>query len=593
MPPTFVKSEQDTDSFPLSLATIEDLRQHIRAEFEQHTSTEKGDKFAQFVQKLVPQTDAGHDFERPVINPKRANDGGVDLTAQGRDGRSVLYIQAKLTIDRAETIDNVVSKFQDYFTNSHVRSGNSAQAVLDLDSRVVHFMVVTLSPLENIIEKYKNKNFGSKKFFDECDEEGRISFIHGQQVLSTLRAAYRKSHQIPADLTINLVTEPIKVNNVYLGAVSGQELQRLYSEFGDALFFENIRDFLGLPKERAGRSTPNQEIIKTIRDTPDKMLQRNNGIVVKAEAVVQDSLPERLILKKGSIVNGCQTTMCLADYAKADCFVPIKIVQTDDSWDIAKAANYQNSVEAIDLDLARYLRPQLVKKAAALSGIQLEDGAESVLQILDQIYSRRVAYDETRLLYIGLFSRSPNNLFAGNYTELVGELLKRFESDAAYEEQTFGTLFSLQSASQDGLALAEKRLSHPSYVSKFKRLYNEDTPSYRCFISILALCGAVDINIADRKSDIDVEYSRMKGFFDKAQLLLQNQRPIFLRYYILAVKTWMQEVLPVDSDETAVGRDMSSLSKRANFTNMFTKLNMDADADETLQEMKQSPETTQ
>jgi hypothetical protein len=40
----------------------------------------------------------------------------------------------------------------------------------------------------------------------------------------------------------------------------------------------------------------------------------------------------------------------------------VKIVEGGDSWDIAKAANNQNRVTRIDLELARFLRPSSFAK---------------------------------------------------------------------------------------------------------------------------------------------------------------------------------------------------------------------------------------
>jgi hypothetical protein len=110
--------------------------------------------------------------------------------------------------------------------------------------------------------------------------------------------------------------------------------------------------------------------------------------------------------------------MCVVLHAHEECFVLAKFVQTSNAWDVAKAANYQNSVNDIDLELARHLRPQVVKRAANISGVKIDDGKNSAFQIIDAIYDQRVAYQETRLLYIGLFSRLPNNLYASNYTEI-------------------------------------------------------------------------------------------------------------------------------------------------------------------------------
>ncbi len=144
------------------------------------------------------------------------------------------------------------------------------------------------------------------------------------------------------------------------------------------------------------------------------MLERNNGIVIRADKVIIDESGKSLTLTRGSVINGCQTTMCIVDNANNTCFVPVKIVETTDSWDVAKAANYQNEVRELDLDLARSIRPQLAMRAASVTGVNIQTNEKSAFQIIDEIYSRKVTYEETRLLYIGLFSRNPNNLYAAN-----------------------------------------------------------------------------------------------------------------------------------------------------------------------------------
>lgn len=140
--------------------------------------------------------------------------------------------------------------------------------------------------------------------------------------------------------------------------------------------------------------------------------------------------------------------MCLVEYSELPSSVLVKVVVTDDSWDITKSANYQTAIPDIDLELARYLRPQLVKIAASNLGVQISGVEKSAFQLIDEIYNNRVAYQETRLLYIGLFSRSPNNVFASNYTELMQDLISKLYDQSEYEEEVFETLFMLQGASQ-------------------------------------------------------------------------------------------------------------------------------------------------
>jgi hypothetical protein len=335
--------------------------------------------------------------------------------------------------------------------------------------------------------------------------------------------------------------------------------------------------------EKMGRTTPNLEIIKTIKNEPDQMLSRNNGLVLGAEKVQSGFSDHQLILKNGSVVNGCQTTMCLVEYSEKPSFVLVKIVETPDAWDITKSANYQTAVPDIDLELARYLRPQLVKRAAENFGVQLKDMERSAFQLIDDIYERKVAYSETRLLYIGLFSRTPNNVFASNYTELFQELIVALYKDQVEEEEIFELLFLLQSVSQESLLESQAIFSNPSYSSFFERLYKEDSLSYRSFLSILALCGSINTSITDREGNISNEVKRVKRFIDNSSTVLKNDQERFKKFHKLAVKLWMQELLG-DDDETKVRRDMYVSSKRMNFSNMFRKICIEADLDRSLAE---------
>ena len=568
-------------TLPNYLSSFDLLQQHIRGQLDGLNSTEKGERFAHFVQRLVPQSDAGSSFEFPEMRSKMSGDGGVDLIATGKLSEKVLYIQSKLWVDRADTIDSVISKFQAFTTSST----NQQPTLFDLDGDTTNFLLITLSPLSTILKRYKNQQYSSKAFYQRCEAEERIHFIDGTQILELLRTAYKKLNQIPTELALNFETPYIQKDNVYIGVISSDELKNLHRLFGDALFFENVRDFLGVQTEleKKGRTTPNLEIIKTVRDFPNKMLARNNGLVFGAEQVRLGTNDRQLVLSNGSVVNGCQTTMCLVEYASTSSFVLAKVVQTPDSWDITKSANYQTSVPDIDLELARYLRPQLVKRAASSLGVQLKDIEKSAFQLIDEIYYRKIAYAETRLLYIGLFSRTPNNVFASNYTELMQDLIVALYDSDVQEEDVFETLFLLQGISQESLSEAKGVFSHPSYAGMFERLYRDDSLTYRCLISILAICGAVNINIAERETKIDAEVKRVKRFLNQSTILLKNEQDKYTKFHKLSVKLWMQDLLD-DEDDTKVRSDMYLSSKRINFTNLFRKLCMEADLDLSLLE---------
>jgi hypothetical protein len=191
-------------------------------------------------------------------------------------------------------------------------------------------------------------------------------------------------------------------------------------------------------KETEGRETVNSKIIDTIRTAAPRMLERNNGITFRAESVNATGV-DKLNLQGAAIVNGCQTTMCLWHARESiddACNVVVKVVVTNDAWDVAKAANYQNAVAQIDLDLARYLRPQLIQRAATDHGYGTKSvSEETIIGVLNTIHAKKVEYDEMKCLYLGLFSRKPNNLFDDNYAELRTDVLEGlYEHGSADEE---------------------------------------------------------------------------------------------------------------------------------------------------------------
>lgn len=87
-----------TAEYPDFLASPQALTPHIRAEFEGYSTDKKGDKFERFVTRLISESELGLGFLPPkrVTEKTSANDDGVDLISQSRDGRSALYIQAEV-----------------------------------------------------------------------------------------------------------------------------------------------------------------------------------------------------------------------------------------------------------------------------------------------------------------------------------------------------------------------------------------------------------------------------------------------------------------------------------------------------------------
>jgi len=372
---------------------------------------------------------------------------------------------------------------------------------------------------------------------------------------------------------------------VFLGAVSGADLVELYHEHGDALFFENIRDFLGTTSGKVvtTRSTVNEEIIKTIKNDPGKMLARNNGITFRASAVAikADGGAE---LSMAAIVNGCQTTMCLVHCAPVSelCLVQVKVVRTRDAWDIAKAANYQNQVTRVDLDLARYLRPQLVRRVAVTLGYAVEtETSVSASSVLNTIYRTKVDYDELKVLVLGLFSRKPNNLFEGNYAELRGDILEKLYDQKDGDEAVFSVLLLLLKESRVALSLCESTYSGEEYAPLFRRFYTDDKPRYRVYFAIAALCALLRDDLSERSTDTSVELQRTNRFLASSRKELENNPSAYHDAFLLTFQAIADNVLdiPVGKPDSEIAQSMYTKISTTAFSSLFKKLLMRMDAE--------------
>ena len=301
---------------PYFLQSFENLMAHLEEQFGDLGSNERGDTFLNLAEKLVPLLDEFSEFAAPIPNTKKSHDQGVDLLTSEPVHGKILCVQSKYKIRDKAAFDGVISKFRDFESSLRPRK---LQPDLFLpheseteEAPVPAFAVVTSSKLDNIVRLYEKSSLTSKSYYTTLVGEKRLTLLDGPKILLILQQLYRKAHLIPTDVVLNSADGWFSTGNVHIGAMRGSDLTRLYREHGESLFFENIRDFLGKTSGRVvqNRSTVNQEILRTIRYEPDRMLARNNGITFRAT----DAKPEGsdgLRLGRAAIVNGCQTTMCL------------------------------------------------------------------------------------------------------------------------------------------------------------------------------------------------------------------------------------------------------------------------------------------
>lgn len=146
-------------------------------------------------------------------------------------------------------------------------------------------------------------------------------------------------------------------NPVYLAAVSGNDLARIYDRWGARLLEQNVRVFL------QARSNVNKGIKRTLENEPELFFSFNNGLTATAEHIETEMTSDGLnilSLDNLQIVNGGQTTASIyaayrADKELSKVFVQMKlsIINPKKAEDlvprISEYANSQNKVSQADL----------------------------------------------------------------------------------------------------------------------------------------------------------------------------------------------------------------------------------------------------
>jgi hypothetical protein len=554
------------DSLPNFLKDYGSFRERVDAELSGKSTVEKGDSFNRLITKVLPLCEEWGDFGIPVPRDKKSHDGGIDFVSEKEENDRMAAGQSKLRIPSRDELDSVVSKFQEFESKVDLDSGNQMNLALDLSDKDISYYIVTLSRLSNIISKYKRSSLSSKNFYKELEDRGRIDIIDGNRIYNELKSYYNKTFNIPSDLSINTQKEYIKSEDVYLTVVSVGEVKKLFRKHGTSLFFENIRDFLGVEDNNG----VNSEIMDTLSEEPEMMLNRNNGLTLKAKKV-EEKNNKNLRLKKAGIVNGCQTTMCIvnSDVDDEAAQVPVKIVTSGESWDVAKSANHQNDVSQIDLDLAQYLRPQLIQKVATDIGYSVEGSSDqSVTDALNEIHDKQFRYSEIRHLFLGIFSTSPTNLFDKYYNKLRIKTLDNI-SDEGDHEYVLEVLLRLVHATQKASERVRSQYKDNEDMNMFSRFFKPDKVGYRSFFSILSCCVCTQTDISNIKSEESFE--ELREFISEVEVLLISDTEKFVKSYVSSVESIASYILLEESDldEGDIRQKLNSKVTDSKFSNLY------------------------
>ncbi len=171
--------------------------------------------------------------------------------------------------------------------------------------------------------------------------------------------------------------------NAYMTSVSAEWLYLLYRQYGDELFYANIRGYMG-----GGRKDKsiNNGIKATCEQEPENFWIYNNGITCMVNGLnvedKADGTGKIVVIKGISIVNGAQTTGAVSELANApqNAYVPIRFVRCEKDVidNIIEYNNTQNSIKSADFRSRDAIQKRLMEQFSSRTDVKYE-GRRSVL----------------------------------------------------------------------------------------------------------------------------------------------------------------------------------------------------------------------
>jgi hypothetical protein len=162
----------------------------------------------------------------------------------------------------------------------------------------------------------------------------------------------------------------------YLLILSGTTIHWLFKRYGPRLYDTNLRSYLD------NKTKVNKEIIKTVKDQPERFLAYNNGLTATAQEIEIETIHGQPCVTRIAglqIVNGAQTTGSIykakesakkqggVDLSQVAVAVKLTKVASEDLREfvprITRYANTQNPIQAADLEANEELHRRMEQLA--------------------------------------------------------------------------------------------------------------------------------------------------------------------------------------------------------------------------------------
>lgn len=259
-----------------------------------------------------------------AISVEGANDKGIDIfwidddserviVGQGKYSKTFSYKAKETDVNKLESSLNWLSNPESLRREGKTELAQAAEDYIEAirdgySTELIYFYAGFKS---NNVEKHVrvyNQNA------DNIDKSRSIRHYHRALIEATWQELFGSPQRITEE-KISLRDGKVldisaKFGDAVVANVPGVELARLYETYQDRLFDRNVRLYLG---SRTG--SVNAGIIETLGsdDEQGNFWAYNNGITILCDHL--EAINDAIRVKNFSIINGCQTTVSIAQHA--------------------------------------------------------------------------------------------------------------------------------------------------------------------------------------------------------------------------------------------------------------------------------------
>lgn len=294
-----------------------------------------------------------------------------DTHAEGIDAILIDKINYKLFFIQAKTVDDFTNTEKNFPENNVKSTLEGIRFLLKDDYKK------KITPkLENLIDEYheldktgdyktivlfltlKKRPVDDKfvrSFENEFSQKIKVNFYDFDWLFDFYVDKYLTIRAAPPErISFKVLTNLLTKDTPYKSRVfvcKGEELAKIYNDYRERIFQQNVRYSLGLRSKSI-----NRQILETATDDTKSIhfWYFNNGITIVCKKINEAASGKVINLKNAQVINGAQTTYALYEAykngnLKDDVEILIKVIETNDKNLTESITLYTNSQNAIRL----------------------------------------------------------------------------------------------------------------------------------------------------------------------------------------------------------------------------------------------------